>query len=227
MDTENCIIAIDFDGTVTDVDIIDAVLQKFANPEWREVEAMWEQDIIGSRQCLERQMMMVDQPLRRLLDYIDGFSIDETFGDFARFLLRQDIPFAVISDGFQVFIERLLSNAGLRDIPVLANLLLEQEGKLTTLFPYEDPDCKSANCKCMAASELGKERSLVLIGDGRSDFCLAHRADHVFSKKSLTGYCSVNKIPHTPFCSFAEVERFLRNETAHALSTSSFASRKD
>ncbi len=227
MDTENCIIAIDFDGTVTDADLIDAVLQKFARPEWREVEAMWEQDIIGSRECLERQMSMVDQPLRRLLDYIDGFSIDETFGGFVRFLRRQDVPFAIISDGFQVFIERLLANAGLRNVSVLANLLFEQEGKLTTLFPYEDPACKSANCKCMTVSELSKGRSLVLIGDGRSDFCLARRATHVFSKKSLTGYCSVNKIPHTPFRSFAEVERFFRNETAHALSISSLVSRKD
>ena len=202
-------IAIDFDGTVTDIDIIDAVLEAFARPEWRKVETLWEQGIIGSGECLKRQMSMVDQPLGRLLEYIDGFSIDSTFKDFAGYLDARGIPYAIISDGFQVFIERLLANAGLGRVPVYANLLREDSGTMKTIFPYSHPDCKSANCKCAAVSDLSKERSLIVIGDGRSDFCLAHQARHVFTKKNLSGYCRENNIPHTPFDSFAEIASFL------------------
>jgi 2-hydroxy-3-keto-5-methylthiopentenyl-1-phosphate phosphatase len=205
-------VAIDFDGTVTDVDIIDAVLQSFARPEWQEAETLWEQGIIGSRECLERQMSMVDQPLGKLLDYIDGFSIDGTFKDFAGYLDARDIPYAVISDGFQVFIERLLANAGLGQVPVYANLLREERGTLRTVFPYSQPDCDSANCKCTAVSELSKERSLIVIGDGQSDFCLAHQARHVFTKKKLSGYCRENNIPYTAFVSFAEIAAFLETK---------------
>lgn len=205
-------VAIDFDGTVTDVDIIDAVLQSFARPEWQEAETLWEQGIIGSRECLERQMSMVDQPLGKLLDYIDGFSIDKTFKDFAGYLEAREIPYAVISDGFQVFIERLLANAGLRQVPVYANLLREERGTMKTVSPYSQPDCDSANCKCAAVSELSKGRSLIVIGDGRSDFCLAHQARHVFTKKKLSGYCRENNIPYTPFDSFAEIAAFLETK---------------
>jgi 2-hydroxy-3-keto-5-methylthiopentenyl-1-phosphate phosphatase len=205
-------IAIDFDGTVTDVDIIDAVLQSFARPEWQEAELLWEQGIIGSRECLELQMSMVDQPLGKLLEYIDDFSIDNTFKDFAGYLDAWGIPYAIISDGFQVFIERLLANAGLGQVPVYANLLREEGGIMKTAFPHSHPDCNSANCKCAAVSALCRERSLIVVGDGRSDFCLAHQAHHVFTKKNLSGYCRENNIPHTPFDSFADITAFLETK---------------
>ncbi len=205
-------VAIDFDGTVTDVDIIDAVLQSFARPEWQEAETLWEQGIIGSKECLELQMSMVDQPLRKVLDYIDGFSIDNTFKDFIGYLDARGIPYAIISDGFQVFIERLLANAGLGEVPVCANLLREEGGVMRTVFPYSQPDCNSANCKCAAVSELSKGRSLIVIGDGRSDFCLANQARHAFTKKKLSDYCRENNIPHTPFDSFSEIAAFLETK---------------
>ena len=220
-------VAIDFDGTVTDVDIIDAVLQKFARPEWIEVETLWEQGIIGSRECLERQMSMVDRTLDQLLDYIDGFTIDETFGDFIAFLEGRKIPFAIVSDGFQVFIERLLETAGLRRMPIIANGLWEEEGRLNTAFPYADQDCNAANCKCMAVQDVSKDRSLILIGDGQSDFCLAHKAGLAFTKKRLTSYCQRHKIPHSPFDNFAEVTKFFKANLDEAVLLHPVASGKD
>jgi len=220
-------VAIDFDGTVTDVDIIDAILQKFARPEWSEVETLWEHGIIGSRECLERQMAMVDRTLAQLLDYTDRFSIDETFGDFVGLLEDRQIPFAIVSDGFHVMIERLLENAGLRGLPIIANGLWENQGRLSTAFPYADRDCNAANCKCMAVQDLSKDRSLILIGDGQSDFCLAHKAGLVFTKKKLTAYCQRHKIPHFPFDNFAEVARFFDIKRAEAVSLLSVISVKD
>jgi 2,3-diketo-5-methylthio-1-phosphopentane phosphatase len=220
-------VAIDFDGTVTDVDIIDAILQKFARPEWKEAETLWEQGIIGSRECLERQMAMVDKTLDQLLDYIDQFSIDETFGDFIGLLEDRQIPFAIVSDGFHVFIEKLLENAGLRRLPVIANRLWEEQGRLNTAFPYAYQACNAANCKCMAVQDLSKDRSLILIGDGQSDFCLAHKADLVFSKKKLTAFCQRYKIPHSPFNNFTEVTIFFCTRRVQTVSLHPVASGKD
>ncbi len=202
-------VAIDFDGTVTDIDVIDAVLEKFARPEWRGVEKLWEEGAIGSRQCLETQMSMVDHPLDRLLDYIDTFKLDGNFKEFIAFLDEHRVPYAILSDGFQVFIERMLRNAGLEHVPVCANLLTEEKGKLKTTFPYAHEGCDSANCKCSSVADLSRGRPLILVGDGRSDFCVAHKAYHVFTKCKLTGHCHANNISHTPFESFAEITEFL------------------
>ncbi len=200
-----CSIAIDFDGTVTGVDVIDEILRAFARPQWQEAEELWEQGIIGSRECLQLQMAMVDQPLSRLERFVDDFSIDNSFGDFVRLLQSRQIPFAIVSDGFQVFIDRLLGNAGLRGIPVLANVLTEERGRLKTVFPYSDPACLSANCKCSAITGLNGDRELIVIGDGRSDFCLAQKAAHVYAKNTLTDFCDERGIPFTVFNRFSEI----------------------
>lgn len=205
--------AIDFDGTVTDADIIDVVLQRFAAPEWRDVETQWERGLIGSRQCLEIQMSLVDSSLAGLLDAIDDFTIDGTFRDFIALLDERQMPYAVLSDGFQIFIERLLGSAGLARVPVYANLLQEEGGKLRTLFPYSRPDCSAANCKCRAVETLSRGLPVVLIGDGRSDFCVARKACHVFTKNKLTKHCRTNDIPHTPFDNFAEITEFLKMQS--------------
>ncbi|HEX9020125.1 MAG TPA: MtnX-like HAD-IB family phosphatase, partial [Nitrospirota bacterium] len=205
--------AIDFDGTVTDADIIDTVLQRFADPAWQEVETQWERGLIGSRQCLETQMSLVDSSLAGLLDYIDEFAIDESFRDFIALLAERQIPYAIISDGFRVFIERLLATAGLKRLPVYANELREENTGLKTLFPYSRPDCDAANCKCDVVARLSGERPVILIGDGRSDFCIARKANHVFTKNTLTGHCRANSIPHTPFDSFSEITAFLKAQS--------------
>ncbi len=210
-------VAIDFDGTVTDVDIIDAILQAFAAPEWRDVEALWEKGIIGSMKCLETQMSMIDQPLGRLLDYIDGFTLDETFKDFVLFLDGLHVPYAILSDGFQVFIERLLRNAGLRHVPVYANILTEENGQLKTFFPYSRSGCPSANCKCTVAEKIDDGLPIILIGDGRSDFCVAEKACYTFTKNKLTGYCAANGIPHSPFHSFMEIAERLKTMEGRVL----------
>jgi 2-hydroxy-3-keto-5-methylthiopentenyl-1-phosphate phosphatase len=41
---------VDFDGTISLEDTTDVILERFADPEWRKVEAEWLAGIIGSRE---------------------------------------------------------------------------------------------------------------------------------------------------------------------------------
>ncbi len=204
-------VAIDFDGTVTDVDLLDAVLKSFADPRWKDAEALWESGLMGSRECLEIQMSLVHQPLDGLLRFLDDFAIGEDFVRFVSFLRRRHIPFAVISDGFEEFIRRVLGNAGMAQIPVYANSLKRENGTYRSLFPYAHPDCPSATCKCRVADDLSKGLPVLLIGDGRSDFCLAKKSSFAFTKNSLTEYCRTNDVPHVPFSDFREIEEQLKH----------------
>jgi 2-hydroxy-3-keto-5-methylthiopentenyl-1-phosphate phosphatase len=54
----------------------------------------------------------------------------------------------------------------------------------------------------------------VLIGDGRSDFCISRRADLVFACSKLAIHCEQNDIPFVPFVGFDTVRRLL--EKRHA-----------
>jgi len=114
-------VSIDFDGTIANFDITDLVIQKFAKDGWQEAEELWEKGIIGSKECLTIQISLIEEKLEYILDYLKNFSIDETFIEFTDFLKKNNIPFAIVSDGFKIFIKEMLKNAGLKDIPIYAN----------------------------------------------------------------------------------------------------------
>lgn len=207
---QNCFVSIDFDGTIVEHDITDAVIQEFAQPGWEIAERLWEEGEIGSRECLAMQMALVDRPLQTIYSFIDQFPIDPSFPEFLSDLDAAGIPCAVISDGFRVFIERLLKTAGLDVLPLIfANDLVESDSGLKAVFPHAGRHCASGVCKCTSAYQLCGERRVILIGDGRSDFCLAEKADHVFSKGRLSAFCAERGLPNTAFQRFDDVSALL------------------
>src|SRR5208337_462189 len=141
-------VSIDFDGTITDSDITDALIKQFAKPEWEHAERLWEEGTIGSRECLAAQMSLIEAPLEDLLSYTRNFAIHDSFIPFIRFLRESGIPHAIISDGFKVFIDQLLTDAGIKGVPVFANRLTCENGSLKALFPYTSTKCSSGTCKC-------------------------------------------------------------------------------
>lgn len=203
-------LTIDFDGTVTDTDITDAILEEFAGPGWQEPEMQWEAGIIGSRECLTAQASLIGAPLSSILEYVDTFRICEDFPDLVRFLRNSGMPFCIISDGFKVVIERLLSNAGLYGIPIFANSLARDEHGLKVRYPYTFGNCPAGTCKCMVAEKSSRGIPFVHIGDGRSDFCIAQRAAHVFARGELTEFCRERRIPHIVFSDFKMVGNELK-----------------
>lgn len=208
-------VSIDFDGTITDSDITDEILKAFAKPEWEEVERQWEEGIIGSRECLSLQFSLIDSPIEKILRYADCFSPNKSFPSFIEFLRENKIPFAIISDGFDIFIRRILSNAGIEGVPLFANKVGNNGKGLKTIFPYMGKDCLFGICKCSVAKKLSNGSKIFHIGDGRSDFCLSEKVAYTFSKGKLTDYCKRKNIPHSSFKDFRDIkavlEKYLKN----------------
>ncbi len=196
---------IDFDGTISQADVTDAVIKKFARDGWQEAELLWERGEIGSQECLARQMSLIDAPLAHVIEYAAGQPIDPTFSDFLGLLNGYGLPYAIISDGFTPIIEGIFVQAGFKDIPVYASGLNESKGGLRTTFPNGNASCLAGTCKCKTAELLARGLPIVHIGDGRSDFCLAQKADHVFCRGKLTDFCLGKEITHTPFADFSEI----------------------
>ena len=53
------ILFLDFDGTISERDAVDAILEEFADSRWLAVEEEWKAGRIGSRECLRAQMSLV------------------------------------------------------------------------------------------------------------------------------------------------------------------------
>jgi 2-hydroxy-3-keto-5-methylthiopentenyl-1-phosphate phosphatase len=198
-----CRVLVDFDGTIAPIDTTDLLLETYALPEWRLIEEDWKAGRIGSRECLVRQIDLVRATPAQMDSFIDGLQIDTGFARFVNLVEHLGHSVAVVSDGLDRTINNVLERNDI-DVPHFANHLEWRGGDRWRLsFPYARSDCSalSGNCKCAFAE--GQPRQLkVLVGDGRSDFCLAGRADLVLAKSSLLKHCRANDLPHIAFDNF-------------------------
>jgi len=203
---------VDFDGTIALEDVTDVILERFAAPQWRDIEADWLAGMIGSRDCLARQVDLVRATPQALDAIADTARLDPNFCRFVAFCQAARVAVTVVSDGFDRVVNRMLSRAGI-DLPVRANHLQWISGDRWKLeFPHVRAGCRSAsgNCKCAAMVESA-DRTRVLVGDGRSDFCPAEIADYVLAKRALSEHCQAMGLNHASIASFADATLLLRD----------------
>ena len=204
--TQNWRVLVDFDGTVAPDDPTDRLLERFADPLWRAVEAAWQCGEISSRECMARQVALLRVTPEALDEQIRSVRIDPGFPSFLQFCHRQGAEVKIVSDGFDRVVGAALRSSGLF-VSFFANKLEWQGGDRWRLaFPHAQSDCRvgSANCKCSHA-QWSLLTPLVVIGDGRSDFCMSTRADYVIAKGPLADYCHSRGQAHASFADFDEV----------------------
>lgn len=202
---------VDFDGTIAPTDTVDELLQKFA-PGWEGLERDWVEGRINSQECMSGQIALVRGERAELCDFLESVAIDPSFRAFVDFA-RTFGEVVVVSDGLDYPIRHALAKAGI-DVPVFANALTFRDRGLAIGFPHRDAGCRvgSGTCKCAVSrtADAGRGMPVVLIGDGKSDQCIARIADVVFAKSKLRTICEAEGIPHFPFETFADVIETIR-----------------
>jgi 2,3-diketo-5-methylthio-1-phosphopentane phosphatase len=213
-------VRVDFDGTITRRDSTKLLLEHFAGAAWRAVEDEWEAGLIGSAECLARQVALLRLTPEKYDRFARSVEIDPSFAEFVNWCRTNAVPVTVVSDGLDRTIATVLSRAGL-DIEFSANHLEWRGGDRWTIsFPSTHEGCGAfcANCKCQYA-DPGDGKINILIGDGRSDFCIARRSDLVLAKASLLDYCRNKRLRHIEFTGFADATAHLAGLLARVAST--------
>jgi 2,3-diketo-5-methylthio-1-phosphopentane phosphatase len=207
----------DFDGTVAVPDVTDLVLQRLAPALWEEIERAWLAGEIDAATCMRRQIALLDADPALLHEVLDSVELDPAFPAFAAWCESEGVRLSIVSDGVDYFIQRILDRHQLGDIPVFANAFGVSKTHYTLTHPWFEENCaaKQGVCKCAVT---GDARSpLIYVGDGRSDQCVARRADILFAKKSLATFCAGNSLAFTPFETFADVQAALIQRADRAL----------
>lgn len=217
---------LDFDGTITTNDVVDKMLERYANPLWRQIEQEWVEGRIGSRECLSRQIALVRADESEMESLVREVKIDPGFVPFIKKAKSLTIPVAIVSDGFDFIIRRALERAAgtdkalFNDIPVYSNDLSFQNKQVTARFPEGEPcghGC--ANCKVRVIESLKKSHErAVFVGDGLSDRFAAGISDLTFAKSKLLTFCRESKLRHLPYESFSEIEAWLAGDYREFLS---------
>ena len=192
----------DFDGTITKEDSVNSFFEMYA-PNWMESEKLWIEGKISSRENAIIQVgLLKNVSQKQLDDYINSIEIDDYFLEFVDYVKSKNIKLTILSDGFDLFIQKILERYNL-DIPYYANKLTYKGGEFSIEFPYYNENCKkrAGMCKCQKV----KENKFCYIGDGTSNLCIASKADDLFASKRLHQYCKENDIKHSHFTSFRNI----------------------
>ena len=208
----------DFDGTITRQDSTDLVLEALAAPEWRTLQDDWVTGRLSGEDCMRRQVALIGGSDAELDAVLDAVELDSGFLAFVDWSEARGIPVQIVSDGVDYFVRRILERHGLQRLASVANRLAGQAGARRLEQPWRRTDCANGSgvCKCAAAldgQEIGA--TSIFVGDGRSDFCIADRADVVFAKGALADRAKDRKQPFLPFDTFHDVRRTLQVLMGH------------
>jgi len=200
----------DFDGTVTRQDTTDLVLRELAAPGWEQLEAAWTSGEISAAKCMREQVALIggdDAALEAVLAQVD---LRPGFRSFVRWCDRQSLPLTIVSDGVDRLIRSVLARHGLQHLPVVANRLSGAPGQRRLEQPWSEPTCAAGSgvCKCRVVRP-DRRSSMVYVGDGRSDFCVAESAGLLFARGALARHCVQNRLAFVPYDTFADVHRYL------------------
>lgn len=197
---------IDFDNTISQKDIWDTLMKTCDPARWQSVVGDYVQGKISSRICnlaLAKSITLSESEARSVAEKI---GIDPTFHEFVQWARKTDSPIAILSDGYDFYIDQLLKKEGLDWIPVYCNRMVWIDGGIEVEFPLFKDDCERdmAHCKCQHVLAADGYRR-VYIGDGVSDSCAAEKCDFVYAKCNLLDHCRQGQIAHKPFENFRDV----------------------
>ena len=213
---QDWMVVCDFDGTISTVDVTDELLKTHADNRWLDVEEEWKDGRIGSRECLSQQVALLSATAGEVDRLADNIEIDPHFRDFVAYCESHGVPVAIVSDGLDGVIGRILTRNGMGHLPVFANALLATGRNSHRLVsPYFDESCHAGagTCKCAVIERLRDDlpdRKILFVGDGRSDFCAAQRSsDIVAAKSKLLSHLRARGAAPVPYESFSDIKMLL------------------
>jgi len=205
---------LDFDGTITRQDVVDVILETFADPRWLEIEEEWKSGHIGSRECLDAQMRLVRATKDQIDALLDSIEVDPGLIRLLETCAAYGVPVHIVSDGFDYCIDRILNRssldlqARLNGVRILSSHMEWESGQLRFDFPSFRQSCGHgcATCKPAMMSLLNHAGGpAIFVGDGLSDKYAALNADLVFAKDKLATYCREQEIKYLEYENLAEV----------------------
>src|SRR5262245_37958377 len=167
---------LDFDGTITRRDVVDCILEEFADSKWLSFETDWRAGKMGSRDCLQAQLCLVRATRNQLNALLDSIAVDDGLIKLLEVCGALGIGAHIISDGFDYCIDRILKRTldGHQSLvkSVSASHLDLKGRPWRTEFSYFHQACGHgcATCKPAVMRLLNPNRAAaIFVGDGLSD----------------------------------------------------------
>ncbi|MBI4304369.1 MAG: MtnX-like HAD-IB family phosphatase [Chloroflexi bacterium] len=209
--TNKTLIQCDFDGTITIEDVSFALLDAFADGDWRQILREHEQGKMTVGEFNSRAFALVKAPKESLLKVANGnIEVRPGFDEMLSYCRRKDFRFVVVSNGLDFYIREILRKHGAKDIEVYAAKTWFHPDCLKVQYIGPDGTCLDRDFKvAYVNSFLQEDYRIIYMGNGTSDIEPAKQCRHIFATGNLLNKLKQTNHPCTPFEDFHEVVKVL------------------
>jgi 2-hydroxy-3-keto-5-methylthiopentenyl-1-phosphate phosphatase len=219
----------DFDGTVTERDVIVMIMEAFAPPEWRDItDRILNQRTLSIREGVTQLFQLIPASKRPEIEAFVAREVKIRTGldRLLAFCQTQAIPFQVLSGGVDFFIHPVLAPYR-NQVAIFCNSAEFPEATspdtpapgIALTFPYLNESCEPCGqCGCCKISLMDRfdpaTHFRIAIGDSLTDLPMARVADWTFARSKLIQYCEEEGLAFTRFETFDDVRNALMSRMA-------------
>ncbi len=205
----------DFDGTITEEDIFDAVFARFADPKCWEANRAYHDREISMKEAYLEMAEHFRGGEEEVLDFVASFArLRPGFRELLARFRGQGVRVMIVSNGFDLYLRFLSDRWGisLRDEDIHCHRARIVDNRFVPEF-NEHPGLNHGACligKAEIVRELqAKGYYVIFAGNGWSDTPAGRVADLVFARDRLADYCRDENLPCVPFNDFFEVAEYI------------------
>jgi 2,3-diketo-5-methylthio-1-phosphopentane phosphatase len=204
-------IVLDFDGTITEVDLLDRMARQFGDPAvYREVEDGIHAGTITLQECITREFEPVTARIEDVMAWVsENVRIRAGLHELAALADDRGWDIRVLSSGFAELIEPVLAHAGLHGVEILANRVDPLPAGWRVHW-RDEATCAVCGEACKR-SGLPADGDVVYVGDGISDRCAAQASSRIFATRGLARYLDAEGVAYQPFDDFHDIVRALNH----------------
>ncbi|OGX20387.1 MAG: hypothetical protein A3K54_04195, partial [Omnitrophica WOR_2 bacterium RBG_13_44_8] len=138
----------DFDNTLSTVDLMDKLMVKILGERGEEIVSDWESMKIGAvfaHKQIAKNQKLTNELIREAAKEV---GIEKGIHELLGYCRENDIALIVVSDGFDVYIDDVLSRNNLSDLPVYCNETVLINGRMEIRHPFGSNECDfCGHCK--------------------------------------------------------------------------------
>jgi 2-hydroxy-3-keto-5-methylthiopentenyl-1-phosphate phosphatase len=217
---EKLLIACDFDGTITQHDTLHLIVRRYGDRRlWESIEPRLRAGELTLEQAMQEEFAGVRATPEQVRDLVlRDAGLRAGFAEFVAWARERGHRLVVLSSGFRSVIDAVLTRWGLGHLEVASHEAEFTPDGSRLVWADRGERCEVCGRRCkrhdVRARHAGE--TLVLIGDGVSDRCVARMAEVVFARAHLARDLTGDGVPFLPFEDFHEVREALEARTTLA-----------
>jgi 2-hydroxy-3-keto-5-methylthiopentenyl-1-phosphate phosphatase len=200
----------DFDGTITEVDTAEIIVDKFSSEDWRKEDQLLVEGKISLEECIQRQFSPLRATEDEMVSAVNYIKVRGGFKELVDYTRRKKIGLVIVSAGLDFVIKRKLEGLDGR-VKIISPVTERIPNGLRVTFPRIEGRGADFKAKLLNNAKAKGER-VYYIGDGESDYSAALEANFIYAVEDsrLASFCRKKNLAFREFKDFAEIVSSLK-----------------